>query len=198
MGPQAREFITLACDHCDANTNNTRLLGYYELTSEILCITCLMTEIDNTDSWDLEIHNLGKRYLVPYWTPKSLLNVPDSIPDKKEYWYFLTWTHNDNHTIDDVWANIERFKNRELGFLFVDCVLEHGDGNGREHYHMRIKSSKLIKKQYIQHYTRVGHIDFVTIRKHTQGNWENLEGYMSKETAPIVLYTSPLQAVEGI
>jgi len=198
MGPISRKKVPMNCDRCATMSSITQLIGYYELSSEILCITCLMSEVEDTNTWDLEIHNLGKKYLMPYWTPKSMLKKPDTITKSKEYWYFLTWTHNDNHSIEDVWSNIERFKNRDLGFLYIDVVLEHGTDSDREHYHMRVKASKLIRKHYVQHYEKVGHIDFVTIRKHTQGNWENLEGYMNKESTPIVLYTSPIQAVEGI
>lgn len=111
-----------------------------------------------------------------------------ALKTNKQYWYLITWTHNDNHTIDDVWQNVYKFLARDLGFIECDAVLETGTANGREHIHLRCKLQRALKKQKLGHYEKAGHIDFVTIKKHTKENWENLEGYMSKEGEIIAFY----------
>jgi len=101
---------------------------------------------------------------------------------QREYWYFLTWTLAGDHTIEEVRANIDKFTQRDIGWIMCDIVLEHGSKNEREHYHMRIRLSRALKKQKLQHYEKVGHIDMKRIRVQTQENWDGgLEGYMSKE-----------------
>jgi len=185
--PKTRTQVQIFCEICNASTSDTQLLGFFRAEQKFFCSTCLEKEVGNVDRWRLDDISLLEQYQYPEWVPPMLQTFVDVPKPAREYWYFLTWTHNDNHTIENVWSNILRFKDRSLGFLALEAVKEHGTESGRDHYHMRMKLSRPLKKQKVKHYEKAGHIDFVTIRKHTQENWENLEGYMSKESEIIDL-----------
>ena len=185
----AREI--LSCISCGHSTDSTRKVGFWEGVPK--CLKCLLDENilkweDGFIWWIVDPETLDWFHpTIPYWEEQY---QKFKIATAKEYWYFLTWTHNDNHSIEDVWLNMKKFSERDMGFLYLDCVLEHGEESGRAHYHMRVKTTRPIKKQKVQHYTKVGTIDFITIRKHTRENWENLAGYMSKESEIIILFES--------
>jgi len=185
--PKSRTQIQIFCEICNASTSSTQLIGFFRADQKFLCSTCFGEKVGNLLLWRLDDIHLFEQYQYPEWVPLMLKTIEDIPRPKRQYWYFLTWTYNDNHTIDDVWSNILRFRDRDLGFLALEVVKEHGSESGRDHYHMRLKLSRPLKKQKVQHYMKAGHIDFVTIRKHTQENWENLEGYMSKESEIIDL-----------
>lgn len=109
---------------------------------------------------------------------------------QKEYWYYLVWTHNDDHTIQEVYTNIEKLVGRseKLGIYFLDVSYEKDSAkNGREHYNMRIRSNKAIPKNRFSHYEKCGHIHYQPIRKKEEDNWNNLGNYCSKETKIIRL-----------
>lgn len=119
----------------------------------------------------------------PIWTPVSSLS-PDFLENPaKENWYFLLWTHDEDHTIEEVRANLDRFAARRvaLGLIACDIVLEHGEVTNREHYHMRIKTTIPLKRNRLLAYLKCGDIKIRFVKDHTEYNWNKLTNYMSKE-----------------
>lgn len=202
------------CDtHEDENRPGSWPSGFFSIFSEFWCQLCVADYFNVTTSalqqdWELvqtplsskDGENKGQWFylwkLKPIEIPfhklsaaaqeKFLIEQEESKP-KKEYWYYLVWTLAPSHTIDEVKANINLLANRSLGIFYLDVSLEHGDINGREHYNMRIKSYRPIKKQRFSHYERVGKINYQTIRKHTEENWMAVGNYCSKENEIQVL-----------
>lgn len=182
---RTRELIEQVCCICTSHDE----VAWHPTHERDMCVNCLNT---------YAVHVYPQERV---WTPFGGINVAFyrwvavvpphvEVPHahgaddrRREYWYFLTWTHDDNHTINDTRKNIALFVKRDLGIIACDIVLERGEVSGREHIHMRLKTSKPLKKQRVQHYRRTsGNVDFVVIKKHTRANWDDkLAGYMSKE-----------------
>lgn len=116
---------------------------------------------------------------------KKALSLEHKIKDdsSKEYWYFMTWTHNELFDIETVKGNIEKLASRadKLGIFYIDYVYEEGDKSGREHYHSRVKSTKMLCQRDYKNYLKYGNIDKITIHKHTEDNFNNIGNYMSKQ-----------------
>lgn len=170
------------CAYCH-NTSGTSFSNWWPYVHEWVCGPCLIDMKHPDEIYEevwISINPVG--VYVPMWMIKLPPEPePDPPPKAREYWYFLTWTLAPGHTIDEVEKNIAKFVSRDLGFLACDTVLEHGGKYEREHYHMRLKLSRPLKKQKIAHYNKVGYVHMVSCRKQTQENWESVEGYMSKE-----------------
>lgn len=182
IGPHSRvRVIHEMCSLCH-NTNS----AWFSMDSQWLCDLCFLHTCCDADFRHFELWEKATvtsdcgSYLR--WEPISHERPPTPPPPQKEYWYWLCWTHNDEHTINDTWKNMLKFRERDLGFIVCEFVHETGSKSKRHHFHMRMKLKRPLKKQKIHHYEKVGSIDFKVIRVHTKANWENLEGYMSKES----------------
>lgn len=181
---RTRKLIEQVCCKCTSHNE----VAWYPPYERDVCVNCIDTYTVHVYPQERVLTAFGG---IPFAFYRWMNVVPPQVEvphahggdeRRKEYWYFLTWTHNDNHTIQDVRTNIDLFVKRDLGIIACDIVLERGEVSGREHIHMRLKTSKSLKKQRVGHYQKVGHIDFVVIKKHTQLNWDDkLAGYMSKE-----------------
>lgn len=121
------------------------------------------------------------------WLRKRLEEL-EQIP-KKEYWYYLVWTHKDDYPITKILENIRKLvvRAKKLGAFYIDISLEHGEEKGREHYNMRIKSYKMIPKNRFKHYEKYGSINYQAIHLHTLENWTNVGNYCKKENSIEIL-----------
>lgn len=187
----ARNFIIEDCFAC-GGSSITRYIGWCDWTGEFLCSRCLVDEVgqDSFDRWRLAEYEF-RHYTTLRWTTVRPPPPPEPERPRREYWYWLTWTYNDDHTIGDVWENILKFSRCKHHFLALDVVLEHGEVGGRAHYHMRIRTSRCLKRQRVQRYMTVGKIKFVVVRSKTEANWNRLENYMTKENPIIDLLPVP-------
>jgi len=178
------------CAYCDNTRGTSNIANWMSYTHSFVCGPCLLDIKHPEEIYDVvwkKVNDRGDH--VPMWTVRLPPEpVPDPPPKAKEYWYFLTWTMAPGHTIEEVKKNISKFLSRDLGFLACDTVLEHGGEYDREHYHMRLKLSRPLKKQKIAHYNKVGFVHMVSCRKQTQENWESVEGYMTKENEIVTHY----------
>lgn len=179
---RARESCCRECGRDDDSTDYAFDLG-------LICRKCKNEPHELSvvvwEYWDdsLVAFNHGK---VPMWKWRpdfeQYVDRIRQVPEK-EYWYFLRWSHNNGYTIGDVRTNIDKFVTREaLGIIACDIVLEHGEKKGRAHYHMRLKTTRPLKKQKLDTYARMGFIHYQPVHKHTQENWDNIRNYMSKES----------------
>lgn len=191
IGTHTRDFIIEDCSAC-GGSSITRLIGWCVWTGEFLCSQCLVDHIGHESYGRWRLAPLEFRhYSTLQWTTERPPPPPEPIRPPREYWYWLTWTYNDDHTIGDVWENILKFSRCRHHFLALDVVLEHGEKSGRLHYHMRVRTSRCLKRQRIQRYQTAGKIKFDVVRSRTQENWNRLENYMTKENPIINLLLEP-------
>lgn len=171
---QLWKYDTWICSTCGQCSLNYPRIGWSTLDNEILCIECFLSE-----------HNSHDLLCNAYIDENRFIRLSkpeiEDIPTEKEYWYYWVWTLAPNRKIEEVRTNIDKLVGRDLGIFYLDISFEHGEKSGREHYNMRIKSSRCIKAQRVKQYEKCGKIHKQTIRVHTEENWMAVGNYCSKE-----------------